>query len=1053
MSRPTTTNQLVERLRDPGTDTKERAALQALATKMIEIFNEKKLLVQTREAAALAPVVTPDAYQVLLWAFVDAVTKGTADGGILQPQLCREFIHVLRCTPNMDRDGEVNPVDLKLGAALQSLQKRLVGAIQQAEPATQYQLVDTLAHVLDAMNDVKTKGLGREALHEPLVKQLGKLSKGNEVRLTQAARYAYQALLSISDDEGPYKALWRHTLTIVGAATKVTSSVSTMDPAKLFDGLVALQDVPELVSSIVEVVQSTSAATKGSRGGEELRLRSKPKSWYVALRYADMLTRAKAFSSLKTFFKDIPCRDDTNFLCGLYAQLEHQWEAATASERKAIQEIVRFLPPAKGSSDDCTYADTWREAVSCTLGRSSAASSNQPTRPTKHSFSAVLRKPKEYKCTIASLASTVRQTHRDAPLSTALLEKAWPVCDDAMLFYADAALRHYYLARDESLLQIQRISGQLLPMEQCYINLAIVEQTKKSTLLAQLNVEQSQETVMLADLFQPRKCADGQDRVPRRVMIRGRAGMGKTTLCKKIIYELTRTPTVPEFRIWADRYDRVIWLPLCHLKRLKADKSYRLTNLLMDQFFSQLPEAAHYARILAKQCSSRTLFLLDGYDEVSEVLDKDHMMFDFLEWLLSQPDVIVASRPGHELPPGLLLMDCDLETVGFYVDQVRAYVQNSIANTHKARNIQAFLHGRRLMHGLMRIPVQLDALCYIWNDKDDSTDGFCSTVAPTALNSMTSVYMAIEHKLWCKDMPRLTKWLDDGQLITERIAHGLRLPSQVYALVSGEINFLQSLAFAGFYHNVQDFEQGHRDYVYELMKPPRPKGLLDDVLARLSFLRISGSSSNSQLSSPHHTYHFIHLTYQEFFAAQYFVKYWIAGVPMPCPEFNSDRTRPQLIQVDAHEFLQQNKYRARYNIFWRFVAGLLRDHNKRNEGTAGRDIDTGSLLRFFTELDQEPRDILGPAHQRLVMCCMSEADPMQDMPHFDPHRDVLRRWMLYECDRYGRSRLVREIEFPHQIYDVALQSEPKNTKMIIFEIIGTGNTCAMQSVSYTGYSY
>ncbi|CAK7203974.1 hypothetical protein SEUCBS139899_006724 [Sporothrix eucalyptigena] len=871
MSRPTTTNQLVERLRDPGTDTKERAALQALATKMIEIFNEKKLLVQTREAAALAPVVTPDAYQVLLWAFVDAVTKGTADGGILQPQLCREFIHVLRCTPNMDRDGEVNPVDLKLGAALQSLQKRLVGAIQQAEPATQYQLVDTLAHVLDAMNDVKTKGLGREALHEPLVKQLGKLSKGNEVRLTQAARYAYQALLSISDDEGPYKALWRHTLTIVGAATKVTSSVSTMDPAKLFDGLVALQDVPELVSSIVEVVQSTSAATKGSRGGEELRLRSKPKSWYVAL--------------------------------------------------------------------------------------------------------------------------------RDAPLSTALLEKAWPVCDDAMLFYADAALRHYYLARDESLLQIQRISGQLLPMEQCYINLAIVEQTKKSTLLAQLNVEQSQETVMLADLFQPRKCADGQDRVPRRVMIRGRAGMGKTTLCKKIIYELTRTPTVPEFRIWADRYDRVIWLPLCHLKRLKADKSYRLTNLLMDQFFSQLPEAAHYARILAKQCSSRTLFLLDGYDEVSEVLDKDHMMFDFLEWLLSQPDVIVASRPGHELPPGLLLMDCDLETVGFYVDQVRAYVQNSIANTHKARNIQAFLHGRRLMHGLMRIPVQLDALCYIWNDKDDSTDGFCSTVAPTALNSMTSVYMAIEHKLWCKDMPRLTKWLDDGQLITERIAHGLRLPSQVYALVSGEINFLQSLAFAGFYHNVQDFEQGHRDYVYELMKPPRPKGLLDDVLARLSFLRISGSSSNSQLSSPHHTYHFIHLTYQEFFAAQYFVKYWIAGVPIPCPEFNSDRTRPQLIQVDAHEFLQQNKYRARYNIFWRFVAGLLRDHNKRNEGTAGRDIDTGSLLRFFTELDQEPRDILGPAHQRLVMCCMSEADPMQDMPHFDPHRDVLRRWMLYECDR------------------------------------------------------
>jgi hypothetical protein len=44
--------------------------------------------------------------------------------------------------------------------------------------------------------------------------------------------------------------------------------------------------------------------------------------------------------------------------------------------------------------------------------------------------------------------------------------------------------------------------------------------------------------------------------------------------------------------------------------------------------------------------------------------------------------------------------------------------------------------------------------------------------------------------------------------------------------------------------------------------------MLDDVLDRLSFLHTSDASVQDK------SYHFLHLTFQEFFAAQYFVRCW-----------------------------------------------------------------------------------------------------------------------------------------------------------------------------------
>lgn len=544
VTRPANVTDLVLRLQDPGTTSvKECDALQALAAKMVEIFMKEKYHDRVHEVTALAPILDRDSYQTLLWAFVDALATGTADGRLLQPQLCNAFVRVLRSADRPDENIDVTRVDMRLGLVLESLKKRLDAAGHQAESGTQYQLVNTLASVLDAMNDTKKHGIDRESLHGPLLEELEKLSKVDEVRLAQAASYAFQALRSIPDNEGPTKALLRNTIKIVGATSKVAGAVSTADPSKLFDGLVALADLPDLISSMIDVVKSVSELVADvKRGIKTLENRRSPKGWYIALRYSDMLIQAKAFMGLEAFIKGVPCRKEVDFLCGLYAQLEHAWDfftssysASTEASRKELQHIAGIVPAPDGGSNDLKRVEAWREAIAGLFSLPTIETDYAPTQTKKRLRFAVLEKNKDYSYGVAY------QTPIGQPPSTGLLSEAWPKCGPALVFYADEELRRHHLAAGEKMLEIKRISGATLSMAQCYINLAVVDKTRdadkaqRSTPATQLSddAQEDENKVEMSNLFSPRKCADGGVRVPRRLLIRGRAGVGKTTSARK----------------------------------------------------------------------------------------------------------------------------------------------------------------------------------------------------------------------------------------------------------------------------------------------------------------------------------------------------------------------------------------------------------------------------------------------------------------------------------------------------------------------------------------
>ncbi|KAJ4146875.1 hypothetical protein LMH87_001434 [Akanthomyces muscarius] len=365
----------------------------------------------------------------------------------------------------------------------------------------------------------------------------------------------------------------------------------------------------------------------------------------------------------------------------------------------------------------------------------------------------------------------------------------------------------------------------------------------------------------------------------------------------------------------------------------------------------------------------------------------------------TRPNIIITSRPFAKAPPNL---DLELETIGFGPDQVNEYIEISFTNPEtgetdqvKVDKVRSFLQERWLIQGLVRIPIQLDALCYTWEEFDPET----------VPSTMTGMYNSIVQKLWKKDVVRLEK-VKEGYA---KDAHAAEIEGRVTA----EIALVECLAFNGLHNGVIDFAPVHRASVVQLY--PLQDLSLDETLSRLSFLRTSDMAANIK----HRNYHFIHLTFQEYFAARYFVRQWKEqGGQLQCLTFSNKDTETKASH--PMDFLQRHKYTAHYDIFWRFVAGLL-------DGS-------GQAADFMSKIEEEPLDLLGPTHQRLVMHCLSEISSLPTGPALE---DRLAQWLLFECKFNKSAMLASEIEFPEVALMTALLDKSSDVQKIILQSLAS----------------
>uniref|UniRef100_A0A8H7N3H9 NACHT domain-containing protein n=1 Tax=Bionectria ochroleuca TaxID=29856 RepID=A0A8H7N3H9_BIOOC len=482
---------------------------------------------------------------------------------------------------------------------------------------------------------------------------------------------------------------------------------------------------------------------------------------------------------------------------------------------------------------------------------------------------------------------------------------------------------HHY---SDDRLRIQRLSGENLDMAKCYINLAVVrhmplnntapsnEEASPFDIFSRLGVDSrdANQCVDLAKMFDSRHTSQGLMKAPRRILIRGRAGVGKTTLCKKMVFEFERR------NLWNDLFERVLWVPLRTLKTLSRD-SLTLVDFFHYHFFR---DDHRFGHILAERLAaevqprpgmstgSRTLLILDGLDEVTETWNIDEPMHDLLAKLLNQPNVIITSRPHAQLPLDVENpIDLELETVGFQLKQVDEYLEMALPSPKDVKEIQNFLKRFAIVQGLARIPILLDALCYIWSDNAGNNP---------ILQTMTNFYKYVQQQLMIKDSVRLGKR-------KASVAHNMG-PLQLEDCFKDEVELLEKLAFTGMVNDMIEFEPKTRHFFLRAFKNENDRILPDQSIRHLSFLR----TSDPHKKGADVNYHFLHLTFQEFFAASCFVRQWISNSENSVCylDLKHDTGKEQ---ETISSFLAQHKYNPRYDIFWRFVAGLLDNEQNGDE--------------------------------------------------------------------------------------------------------------------------
>ena len=449
------------------------------------------------------------------------------------------------------------------------------------------------------------------------------------------------------------------------------------------------------------------------------------------------------------------------------------------------------------------------------------------------------------------------------------------------------------------------------------VNLQLVEAEKKEGFRAGLPQHGARDDkvkrtpILHGDLF---KVKEGKKPV-RKLIVEGNAGIGKTTLCTMLTEEWANGKTFTQF-------DCVLLLPL-------RERSVS-TATTLPQLFKLLHSSERIRTSVIEELEERegegVLIIADGWDELDQENRSDSsFLYTFLFGnILPFLSVLLTSRPSASAPLHNLNIDCLVEVNGFNEENIQQYIESEFEKCpEKASSLIEQLENNPVIQSVCSVPLNCAIICYLWHTFESGL--------PTTL---TELYVHIVLNVILRNLKKTNP-------VTSPIALGSfdDIPT-VYKKM-----FWLTCAFA---YNCLSEDQ----LVFTESKVASTLPQVLDSSDKFLCLGLLQCARSLLPVGQGLSFHFVHLTIQEFLAALHLVSL-------------SNEEKLKIFHVHAES--------DRFAMVWRFIFGL----GCKKKISYSRKVvclNDGVVDQFLTILCQENLFFTKIENLRLMLChCSMES--------------------------------------------------------------------------------
>jgi hypothetical protein len=362
------------------------------------------------------------------------------------------------------------------------------------------------------------------------------------------------------------------------------------------------------------------------------------------------------------------------------------------------------------------------------------------------------------------------------------------------------------------------------------------------------------------DLFK----VESEKKPVRKVLVEGDAGIGKTTLCIAVSEDWANGKLFQQFEL-------VLLLPL----RMKAVASAGSLPELLKLLHPSPRLCDSVARYLEDEEGESVLIIADGWDELGESQRQEgSFLYQFLfGQRFCLMSVVVTSRPSASAPLRELPdIDRFVEVCGFSKEHIAEYIQSEFTSDQgKADRLREQLEDNPLVESVCSVPLNCAIVCHLWRTLEEAL--------PT---TMTELYTKIILNVILRNIQKIDAF------------HGVKSLSSFDALSNGLQQPWRLLCEFAF----QAIEKDQIVFSQEELVDFFPRGIdLDENILCFGLLQSAEFILDTGRGV---SFHFLHLTFQEFLAALHLAN----QLPTKQPE------------IYPHITLEY------FDIVWRFLFGI-----------------------------------------------------------------------------------------------------------------------------------